>query len=111
MPEKINKKPYGSNGYISFEKLFTVLKKKGLNKQYLRDNGIHSNTVLKLANNENVTCEVICNLCALLNVKASQIMEYKQPADQQPEQDSFPMNPPEEEQPDQKDIELPDCFK
>lgn len=29
----------------------------------------------------------------------------------QPEQDSFSMNPPEEEQPDQKDIELPDCFK
>ena len=104
MPEKINKKPYGSNGYISFEKLFTVLKKKGLNKQYLRDNGIHSNTVLKLANNENVTCEVICNLCALLNVKASQIMEYKQSAEQ-PDQAIFPMNPPEDSE------YVPDCFK
>lgn len=76
MSEKINKKLYGSNGYISFEKLFTVLKKKGLNKQYLRDNGIHSNTVLKLANNENVTCEVIANLCKLLDVQPRQIMDY-----------------------------------
>jgi len=29
----------------------------------------------------------------------------------QPEQDSFPMNPPEEEQPKKDEIDIPECFK
>jgi len=73
---KIDKKPYGYNGYISFNKLFDILDKRGLNKQYLRNNGIHSNTVVKLANNENVSCEVIANVCKLLDVQPKQILEY-----------------------------------
>nr|DAE66782.1 MAG TPA: putative transcriptional regulator [Bacteriophage sp.]DAX05429.1 MAG TPA: putative transcriptional regulator [Bacteriophage sp.] len=31
----------------------------------------------KLTKNENVTCEVICNLCRLLNCQPGDIMEYK----------------------------------
>lgn len=68
---------YGENGYIDFSKLWTVMDKKELNKQWLKNNGIHSNTVAKLTKNENVTCEVICNLCRLLNCQPGQIMEYK----------------------------------
>ena len=53
------------------------MEKKELNKQWLKNNGIHSNTVAKLTKNENVTCEVICNLCKLLNCQPGQIMCYK----------------------------------
>lgn len=94
---KIDKKPYGYNGYISFNKLFDVLEKKGLNKQYLRNNGIHSNTVVKLSNNENVSCEVIANLCSLLDVQPKQILEYI------PDKKRVVK--------DKHKIDLPDCFK
>ena len=76
MAKEINKTPYGTNGYISFDKLWIYLEKKNHNKQWLKNNGIHSNTVAKLTKNENVTCEVICNLCNLLNCQPKDIMEY-----------------------------------
>lgn len=53
--------------------------KKGKNKQWLINNKIHRNTVYKLVNNENVTCEVICNLCSLLECQPGDIMEYEKP--------------------------------
>ena len=46
---------YGANRYIDFSKLWNVLEKKEYNKQWLKNNGIHSNTVAKLTKNENVT--------------------------------------------------------
>ena len=55
------------------------MEKKKKNKQWLINNGIHRNTVYKLVNNENVTCEVICNLCYLLNCQPKDIMEYRAP--------------------------------
>lgn len=67
---------YGKNGYIDFSRLWNVLDKKNLNKQWLRNNGIHANTMSKLTKNENVTCEVICNVCGLLDVQPGDIMEY-----------------------------------
>ena len=73
----INKIPYGANGIIDFSKLWKLLEKRGHNKQWLKNNGIHSNTVAKLIKNENVTCEVIANLCHLLNCQTWEIMEYK----------------------------------
>lgn len=68
---------YGDNGYINFSKLWELMEKKNVNKQWLKKNGIHSNTVAKLAKNGNVTCEVICNLCRLLECQPGDIMEYK----------------------------------
>ena len=47
-----------------------------LKQQFLIDNKIHRNTIYKLKNNENVTCEVICNICKLLNCQPKDIMEY-----------------------------------
>lgn len=68
---------YGENGYINFSKLWELMERKNVNKQWLRDNGIHSNTVAKLTKNGNVTCEVICNLCRLLECQPGDIMEYR----------------------------------
>lgn len=77
MGEQKNKVPYGENGYMSFDKLWKALEVRGKTKKWLRDNGIHSNTVAKLAKNENVTCEVLSNLCNLLDCQPWDIMEYK----------------------------------
>lgn len=66
------------NGYMCFDKLWNLLDKKGMNKQRLKENGLHSNTVAKLAKNENVTTDVLCKLCKILKCQPSQIMEYKE---------------------------------
>lgn len=73
----MGKLPYKENGFIDFSRLWGLLERKGYNKQWLKNNGIHSNTVAKLAKNENVTCEVISNICHLLNCQPWEIMEYK----------------------------------
>ena len=73
----INKIPYGTNGVIEFSRLWELMERKGYNKQWLKNNGIHSNTIAKLTKNENVTCEVLANLCNLLNCQPWEIMEYK----------------------------------
>ena len=67
---------YGDNGYIDFSKLWEVMEKKKLNKEFLRKTGIHANTVQKLVKNQNVPCEVIATLCALLKCQPGQIMRY-----------------------------------
>ena len=72
---------YGTNGTIDFSGLWEVMKKKKLNKQWLRDNGIHANTVAKLAKNGNVTCDVIATLCNLLDTQPGKIMKYVPPVE------------------------------
>lgn len=67
---------YRKCGYISFDKLWALLKEKGKNKQWLRNNGMHANTISKLTKDENVTCEVICHLCHLLDCQPVDILEY-----------------------------------
>jgi len=67
---------YGKRGYIDFAKLWSVMEKREVNKQWLRNNGLHANTVSKLTKNENVTCEVICHLCSLLDCQPGDIMEH-----------------------------------
>lgn len=68
---------YGENGFIDFNKLWILLEKKELNKQWLKNNGLHSNTVARLTKNENVDCNTICQLCKLLNCQPGDLMEYK----------------------------------
>lgn len=77
MSGTIKKVPYGTNGIIEFSRLWELLNQKGYNKQWLKNHGIHSNTVAKLTKNENVTCEVLANLCNLLNCQPEEIMEYR----------------------------------
>jgi DNA-binding Xre family transcriptional regulator len=69
----MNKKPYGTNGRMIFDRLWKALEIRGKNKQYLKDNGIHSNTVAKLTKNENVSCEVLVNICKLLDASVFDI--------------------------------------
>ena len=73
----MSKTPYGTNGRMIFDRLWKSLEIRGKNKQYLKDNGIHSNTVAKLTKNENVSCEVLVNICKLLDCQPWDIMEYK----------------------------------
>ena len=67
---------YGENGNIDFSRLWEILEKKQHNKKWLKENGIHSNTIAKLTKNQNVTCEVICNLCNLLDCQPGDFMLY-----------------------------------
>lgn len=75
------KSEYGKDGYISFTRLWDLLEKRGKNKQWLLNNGIHKATIYKLVRDENVTCEVIAKLCFLLNVTPKNIMDYIPPGD------------------------------
>lgn len=71
------KNPYGTNGIIDFSRLWELLERRGHNKAWLRANGIHANTIVKLRKNENVTCEVLAHLCHLLDCQVWEILEYK----------------------------------
>lgn len=66
-------------GKITFDKLWLLLEKKHLNKQWLLNNGIYKRTIYQLVNNENVTTETIGKLCYLLKCKPQNIMEYIPP--------------------------------
>lgn len=62
---------------ISFEKLFTLLKKNGHSSTYwLRQNGFHSATVTKLRKNQTVNTDTVNAICSLLNCQPGDIMEY-----------------------------------
>lgn len=61
---------------ISFEKLFAVMESRGVNKNYLRKNGIHANTVDRLLKNKSVNSDIIDRLCAILDCQPGDIMEY-----------------------------------
>lgn len=67
---------YGKRGYIDFSKLWDQMSLQGINKQWLRNNGLHANTISKLTKNENVTCEVISHLCSLLDCQPGDIMKF-----------------------------------
>lgn len=75
----INRVPYGTRGIMDFSRLWDLLERRGYNKKWLNENGVHSNTIAKLARNGNVTCEVLAHLCQLLNCQPWEIMEYKKP--------------------------------
>ena len=66
-------------GIISFEKLWQVLERKKLNKQYLLNHGLNKNTIYKLVRNDTITTDTICKLCFLLKCKPQQILDYIPP--------------------------------
>lgn len=59
---------------IYYNKLFELLEEKGLNKHYLRKNGIHATTVDKLINNADVKMSTIDSICNLLKCKPQDIL-------------------------------------
>ena len=78
---EIYNRNYGDNGYIDFSKLWEYMEKKGVNKQYLINNGLHKATIYKLVANENMTCEVIAKLCYILKCQPKNIMDYIPPSE------------------------------
>ncbi len=61
---------------VSYKKLFKLLIDKDLEKKYLREMvGIVNSTMIKLANNENVTMEVMAKICSALDCKIDDVIE------------------------------------
>ena len=61
---------------VSYKKLFKLLIDKDLKKKDLREMaGIGNSTMTKLANNENVTVEVMAKICSALDCKIDDVVE------------------------------------
>ena len=61
---------------ISYNKLFKLLIDRKMKKKDLREKaGIGSSTMTKLANNENVTVEIIAKICTALDCKMDDIID------------------------------------
>lgn len=61
---------------LSYKKLWHLLLDKGMNKSRLRENGIHSSTIAKMAKGEAISTDTIDKLCTLLNCQPGDIMEH-----------------------------------
>lgn len=61
---------------ISFSKLLPLLESKGLNKHYLRKNGINPNMLNQLLETGDTGTKTINKLCRLLECQPGEIMEY-----------------------------------
>ncbi len=63
---------------IVFDKLWKVMKEKGISTYKLREEcGIDSKTVRRLKANENIETNTLDKLCAALDCKIEDIAEYK----------------------------------
>ena len=61
---------------VSYKKLFKMLIDRDMKKKDFRElTGISSNTVTKLANNENVTMEVIEKICIHMGCTVDEIVD------------------------------------
>ena len=62
---------------VSYKKLFKMLIDRDMKKKDLRAlTGISSNTITKLANNENVTMEVIEKICLGMGCTIDKVVEF-----------------------------------
>ncbi len=62
---------------IVFDRLWDTLKKKGVSTYKLREDcGIDSKTVRRLKANDNIETKTLSKLCAALDCKIEDIMEY-----------------------------------
>ena len=62
---------------IVFDKLWDTMKKKGFSTYRLREScGIDSKTVRRLKANDNIESKTLNKLCAALDCKIEDIMEY-----------------------------------
>lgn len=61
---------------VSYKKLFKMLIDRDMKKKDFKElTGISSNTVTKLANNENVTMEIIEKICVRMGCTVDEIVE------------------------------------
>ena len=62
---------------IVFDKLWTVMREKGISTYQLREScGIDSKTVRRLRANENMETKTLNRLCAVLDCRLEDIAEY-----------------------------------
>ncbi len=62
---------------IVFEKLWKVMREKGVSTYQLREDcGIDSKTVRRLKANDNIETKTLNKLCAALDCRVEDIMEY-----------------------------------
>jgi len=62
---------------IVFDKLWTTMKEKGISTYQLREScGIDSKTVRRLRANDNVETKTLDRLCAALDCRIEDIIEY-----------------------------------
>ena len=62
---------------ITFNKLWKVMKEKGISTYKLREEcGIDSKTIRRLKANENMETKTLNKLCSVLNCSLEDIMEY-----------------------------------
>lgn len=62
---------------INYEKLFVLMKEKGLTTYRIRQENIISQSALTaIKNGKNVTTDTIAKLCKVLNCQPGDIMEY-----------------------------------
>ena len=63
---------------IVFDRLWKTMEQKGISTYKLREEcGIDSKTVRRLKANDNIETKTLNKLCAVLNCKIEDIMEYK----------------------------------
>ncbi len=61
---------------VSYKKLFKLMIDRDMKKKDLRElAGIGNSTMTKLANNENVTMEVMAKICNALQVTMDEVVE------------------------------------
>ena len=62
---------------VSYNKLWKLLIDKGLNKKELiKLSGVSSSSVAKMTKGQNVTTDVLCKICEVLECDFKDIMEY-----------------------------------
>ena len=62
---------------ISYNKLWKLLIDKGINKKQLIElTGVSSSSIAKLTKGQNVTTDVLCKICEVLECDFKDIMEY-----------------------------------
>ena len=67
----------GGEAVIVFDKLWSVMEKKGVSTYQLREKcGIDSKTIRRLRANDNMETKTLNKLCAALNCRLDDIAEY-----------------------------------
>ena len=62
---------------VSYNKLWKLLIDKGLNKKELiKLSGVSSSSIAKMTKGQNVTTDVLCKICEVLDCDLKDIMEY-----------------------------------
>ncbi len=72
---------------IVFDKLWDVLKEKGVSTYRLREKwGIDANTIRRLRGNQNIETKTLDKLCTILDCQLADIAQFVKDAPEKPEE-------------------------